>query len=191
LDVSAAIDFHPVACYLSGRETICCSLWVNLDGGIMQLNKLREYLDQNGAKYTVTTHSPAYTAQEIAKAADVTGKMMAKVVMIKVDAKLTMLVLPAHEKVDFDALRVATGARDVALAREEEFSQYFKDCETGAMPPFGNLYGIDVFVSEDLHDRGEIVFNGCSFRELVRMRYDDFVRLVRPKVLGKKVTTLH
>jgi Ala-tRNA(Pro) deacylase len=149
----------------------------------MPANKLKEYLNSQQIKYVTISHSPAYTAQEVAASAHVRGKELAKTVMITIDGRMAMAVLPASRKVGFDLLCKATDAENVQLAGERAFSDMFPGCEVGAMPPFGNLYGMDVYVSKLLADDAEIVFNAGSHTELIRMAYDDFVRLVNPKVV--------
>ena len=149
----------------------------------MTLDKLKEYLDNHGVKYVVISHSLGYTAQEIAHTAHVPADQLAKTVIVKIDGKLCMAVLPASHKVDLHLLRDVTGAHKVELAAEEEFSGIFHGCELGAMPPFGNIYGMDVFVSGLLVEQEEIAFNACSHRELVKMAYRDFAKLVEPKVI--------
>ena len=144
--------------------------------------KLKEFLDSNHVKYVAITHSTAYTAQEIAALAHVRGKELAKTVMVKLDGKMAMAVLPALHKVDFSLLKTATGAKTVELSGEAEFKSLFPDCEAGAMPPFGNLYGMAVFVDESLAEDEEIAFNAGSHSELIRLFYKDFERLVKPAV---------
>jgi len=146
------------------------------------MRKLREFLDSHAVRYFVLSHSPAYTAQEIAAAAHVPGKELAKTVMVSIEGILAMVVLPASRQLDFERLRELTGTRDVELAGEKEFAGLFPDCEIGAMPPFGNLYGMDVYVAEELEDDEEIAFNAGSHNELVRLSYSDYKRLVHPKV---------
>ncbi len=148
----------------------------------MPLAKLREFLDGHGVKYVVISHSPAYTAQGIAASAHIPGKELAKTVMVKVDGKMAMAVLPASFKVDFELLKEVTAAETVTLASEQEFQDMFPGCEVGAMPPFGNLYDMDVYVAASLTDDEEIAFNAGSHTELVRMAYADFERLVEPRV---------
>ncbi len=148
----------------------------------MPIRKLREFLDSHGVKYFVVSHSRAYTALEIAAVSHVPGKELAKTVMVIIDGKMAMVVLPASRQLDFDLLRQATGARDVELASEREFADLFPDCEIGAMPPFGNLYGMDVYVSEELEDDEEISFNAGALTELMRLPYNQFKRLVHPRV---------
>jgi len=148
----------------------------------MPIRKLREFLDSHAVRYFVVSHSPAYTAQEIAAAAHVPGKELAKSVIVTIDDSMAMVVLPASRQLDFELLREATGTRRVELASEKEFAGLFPECEIGAMPPFGNLYGMPVYVSEELEDDDEIAFNAGAHTELLRLSYDDFKRLVRPTV---------
>jgi Ala-tRNA(Pro) deacylase len=148
----------------------------------MPLTRLKEFLDANGVKYVTIRHSVAYTAQEVAASAHVRGKEMAKTVMVKVDGRLAMAVVPAAQKVDVGKLRDATGAKVVAIAAEQDFGGAFAECELGAMPPFGNLYGMDVYADAQLAQDDEIAFNACSHTELMRLPYRDFERLVKPKV---------
>jgi len=146
------------------------------------LRKLQEYLDEHRIKYQVLTHSTAYTAQEVAQAQHIPGKMMAKVVMVKKEnGTPVMLVLPASYKVDFTRLREVLGTR-AELEQEREFRDLFPGCETGAEPPFGNLFNLDTVVDTTLTKDEEIVFNAGSHWQTVRMGYDDFARLVRPRV---------
>ncbi|MFB3917639.1 MAG: aminoacyl-tRNA deacylase [Terriglobales bacterium] len=148
----------------------------------MPVTKLREFLDSNNVKYTTTFHSTAYTAQEIASRAHIAGRQMAKTVIVKLDGELAMAVLPASHQVDTYALKKLTQAEKVTLATEFEFKTRFPDCETGAMPPFGNLYGMRVFVEEDLAKDVDIAFNAGSHTELMMLAYKDFERLVNPIV---------
>jgi Ala-tRNA(Pro) deacylase len=149
----------------------------------MPVRKLREFLDNNKVKYVAVSHSPAFTAQEIAASAHVSGRELAKTVMVKVDGKMAMAALPASCHVNFELLAKAIGAKKVKLADEREFENMFGDCEVGAMPPFGNLYDLDVYVSDDLAEDDEIAFNAGSHTELIRMKYADFERLAKPTVL--------
>ena len=154
----------------------------------MVLQRLREYLDQEQVKYVIITHSPATTAQEIAAAAHISGKEMAKSVMMKVDGEMVMVVLPASTKVDLGRLLDATGADGVELAQEREFEHLFPGCELGAMPPFGNLFGLRTFVADELTEDEEIAFNAGSTTELIRMAYQDYARLVQPRSLPFRIT---
>jgi Ala-tRNA(Pro) deacylase len=149
----------------------------------MPIQTLKEYLDDHQVKYVVITHSPAFTMQEIAAATHIPGKELAKTVVVEIDGKLAMAVLPGSQKVDLEMLREAAGAKQVRLASEREFRDRFPDCELGAMPPFGNLYGMDVYVADTLTEDEEIAFNAGSHTQLVRMSYQDFERLVQPQVM--------
>ncbi len=150
----------------------------------MPLNKLEKFLDNNSIKYVAISHSAAYTAQEVAASAHIPGKQLAKTVMVKLNGEMAMAVLPASHKVDFDLLKEAIGASKVELASEEEFKDKFPECEVGAMPPFGNLFGIEVFVTESLAEDEEIAFNSGSHTELIRMSYKDFEALVKPRIVN-------
>jgi Ala-tRNA(Pro) deacylase len=149
----------------------------------MPLRKLKNFLDSENTKYVTISHSTAYTANEVAASAHIPGKELAKTVMVKIDGKMTMTVLPASYKVDFGLLQEATGASKAELASEQEFQDMFPGCEIGAMPPFGNLYGMEVFVDESLCEDEEIAFNAGSHTELIRLSYKDFEKLVKPKVV--------
>jgi Ala-tRNA(Pro) deacylase len=149
----------------------------------MPLNQLRAFLDQHHVQYLVISHSKAFTAQGIAALAHISGKELAKTVILKLDGSLAMAVLPASYQVDLAAIKKATGVRLAELASEDEFAQHFPDCETGAMPPFGNLYGIPVYVDETLAADDEIAFNAGSHYELIRLAFRDFEELVKPLVM--------
>jgi Ala-tRNA(Pro) deacylase len=148
----------------------------------MPMTRLKHCLDEQKVKYVTITHSLAFTAQEIAKSAHIQGQELAKTVMIIIDGKMAMTILPASEKVNLGLLKQAAEASKVRLAREDEFRDRFPGCEPGAMPPFGNLYGMEVFASETLAADEEIAFNAGSHTELVKIAYKDFARLVQPKV---------
>jgi Ala-tRNA(Pro) deacylase len=147
----------------------------------MPSKKLKAFLDENKIKYISIQHSSAYTAQEIAAIAHIPGKDLAKTVIIKIDGKIAMAVLPASYKVSFEHLKETLGAKEVRLAYEQEFMDKFPDCEVGAMPPFGNIYGIDVYVADSLAEDEEIAFNACNHTELIKMKFGDFEKLVKPK----------
>jgi len=149
----------------------------------MPVKKLKDFLDDRGIKYVAISHSPAYTAQEIAASAHVPGQELAKTVMVKIDGELALAVLPASFRVDFELLQSTLGAEKIELASEHEFRGKFPGCELGAMPPFGNLYGMNTFVADRLAEDDEIAFNAGSHTELIRLRYEDFHRLVQPTTL--------
>jgi len=148
----------------------------------MTLSKLRKFLDSHHIKYLVISHSLAYTAQGVAALAHVSGKELAKTVIVKIDGILAMVVVPAAFHVEMDRLKILTGAQTVELATEAEFKDAFPDCETGAMPPFGNLYDMSVYADMKLAENEEITFTAGTHRELVRMHWDDMLRLVNPTI---------
>ena len=127
-------------------------------------------------------HSSAYTAQEVAASAHIPGRILAKTVMVIIDGAMAMAVLPSSHRVLLDDLRDLIDTDDIRLAHEDEFKTLFPDCEPGAMPPFGNLYDMSVYVSPDLAEEDEIAFNAGSHTEIIKMTYYDFERLVRPHV---------
>ncbi len=150
----------------------------------MPVRKMKEFLDREQVKYVTISHSPAFTAQEVAQSAHIKGKDLAKVVIVELDGKMAMAVLPANRKIVLQDLREVTGSDEVKFASEDEFKARFADCETGAMPPFGNLYGMDVYLAEALTQNEEIAFNAGSHTEVVKLSLRDFERLVQPKVVS-------
>lgn len=153
----------------------------------MALQDVQEYLDNHEVKYVVVRHSRAFTAQEVAASAHIKGKDMAKTVILKVDGNLKMLVLPSTHQVDFDQFKDATGAKRVSLAQESEFEDRFPDCELGAMPPFGNLYDMETYVSESLTEDEEIAFNAGTHKDCVKLRFSDYRELVQPEIIPASV----
>ncbi len=149
----------------------------------MRHKNLQKLLDKNNIKYQIITHAPAYTAQEIAARAHISGRDLAKTIIVKIDNKLAMLVGPSNKLFDFAALKKLTNAESIELASEYEFQEIFDDCEVGAQPPFGNLYDMDVYVDDSLLEDDNIAFNAGNHSELVQMRYEDWTNLVKPKVL--------
>lgn len=148
----------------------------------MPVTKLKEFLDGERVTYDTIPHSTAFTSQEAAAAAHIRGREVAKTVMVKVDGTMAMAVLPAPEHVSLQRLKQITGARSVELASEEEFRDLFPSCEPGAMPPFGNLWDMPVFVDQRLREDERIAFAAGTHHELVRLGYSDFERLVSPVV---------
>jgi len=149
----------------------------------MAIARLTEYLDTHRIPYVLITHSPAYTAQGIAALAHIPGKELAKTVIVKLNGDLAMAVLPANFHVDLVSLKTGAHVRTASLASEEDFRDRFSECETGAMPPFGNLYGLAVFADDSLEKDIAIAFNAGTHRELIRMAWADFKRLVAPVML--------
>jgi Ala-tRNA(Pro) deacylase len=153
------------------------------------IGKLKKLLEEEKIPFEVMTHAEVYTAQETAADLHVPGSQLAKVVMVKANGDLIMLVLPAEYNIDFGKLKTILDVKKVALAREEDFSDLFPDCDTGAMPPFGNLYGIPVLIDDHMPTQKNITFNACTHHEAVRISYSDYERVVKPQVgtFGKHV----
>ncbi len=148
----------------------------------MPVDKLKKFLDDQHVKYVTIKHSRSYTAQEVADSAHIAGREMAKTVMVKLGDRMAMAVLPAPDMVSIERLRAVTGVKDIEIATENEFSGSFPNCEVGAMPPFGNLWGMAVYVDERLREDERIAFNAGTHTELVQLAYSDFERLVQPTV---------
>jgi Ala-tRNA(Pro) deacylase len=146
------------------------------------LKKLKEYLEKNQISFEVGYHARVYTAQEVAASQHVPGKEMAKVVMVEADGKMIMLALPASYMVDMKKLKDVLQCKNARMIKEEKFEELFPDCEIGAMPPFGNLYNLEVWVDQILTQDEFIVFRAGSHVETLRIKYDDYARLVNPKV---------
>jgi Ala-tRNA(Pro) deacylase len=149
---------------------------------MLSLNKLKEFLDNSLVPYEVLTHPLAFTAQQLAAVQHVKGKQLAKVVVARSGSEFIMIVLPAPYHVGLQRARAVTGRQDLEIAHESEFASLFAGCEPGAMPPFGNLYNVPVWVDESLAQDEEIVFNACTHTEAIKMKYSDFARLVHPTV---------
>ena len=145
--------------------------------------RLHNLLDARNAHYSTLTHDRTITAEQTAHAAHVGADRFAKSVMLKVDGKLAMMVMPAAYRINLTRLSSALGGETVELAEESEFRDAFPDCEVGAMPPFGHLYGMPVYVDSRLSGPGEIVFNAGSHTDAVRMPYAEFEELAEPEVL--------
>jgi len=149
----------------------------------MPVEKLRDFLDDKHIKYVSIIHSQAYSAQETAKSAHIPGHEMAKTVILNADGEMIMVILPASEILDFELVAGAIQADSVHLASEQDFKGLFPSCEIGAMPPFGNLYNMPVYIEESLRDNKDIAFNAGSHTELIKLSYQDYDRLVQPKYL--------
>lgn len=146
--------------------------------------KLVKYFHENGVEYTAVTHPTVYTAQEVAAVEKVPGRQFAKVTMVVADGKVVMLVLPASHRIDFSKLKAALPAKEARLAQETQFADLFPDCDTGAMPPFGPLYNVPMYVDTALTTDPEIVFNAGTHRETLRIKYADFARMMQPTVIN-------
>jgi len=149
----------------------------------MPIQRLKAFLDENNVKFTVIQHSRAFTAQEIAELTHIPGRELAKTVMVMIAGNVGMAVIPASDRVDFECLSEVAGV-SVDLADEGDFVQLFPSCDVGAMPPFGNLYDMAVYVSEALADDEYVAFSAGSHAEVMRLKYKDFERLVNP-ILGR------
>lgn len=147
---------------------------------------LERFLKERKVPYAATTHPEAFTAQQSAQAAHVPGRAFAKSVLVNVDGKICMAVVPATERVDLGRLQKCLEARKVRLASEAEFSPLFPDCDLGAMPIFGSLYGIPVLLSDELAGNEEIAFTAGTHKDIVRMKVGDFLAAENPKVCGRE-----
>lgn len=146
------------------------------------LKRLKDYLDENQIKYVKISHSPAFTAQEIAASSHISGNELAKTVIVKVNDGFAMAVLPTTRKIDFESLKKVMNNKNIRLANEDEFKDIFPDCEVGAMPPFGNLYRLPVYVAKALAEHKEIAFNAGTHTDVIKISYSDFEKLVKPIV---------
>jgi Ala-tRNA(Pro) deacylase len=144
--------------------------------------KIQKFLDDNKAKYEILSHERAMTAQEVAHSVHITGKEVAKCVMVLADGQMLMAVIPAPQQLSLEKFKAHTNAKDVRLAREDEFRHLFPECELGAMPPFGAVYGLPVYMDKSLERYPEIVFNACTHTEAMKMSLPDFKALVKPTV---------
>ncbi|MFW6324195.1 MAG: aminoacyl-tRNA deacylase [Desulfovibrionales bacterium] len=144
------------------------------------IEKLARYLEENNVTYTIIYHSTRFTTQEIAAGAAIPGLYIVKSVMIRMDGELAMVVLPASSMARYELLKPPLGADHIEPAKRRDFMDLFPECEIGAIPPFGNLAGIRVYADVDLARHREIAFSGGDFSELVRIRFDDYERLVDP-----------
>jgi len=148
----------------------------------MIAKKLKDFLDSYGVRYVSVQHSPAFSAQEVAALVHVPGREMAKTVIVNVKGDLAMAVLPANYHIDFHRLMDALRTSDMYLATEEEFQNRFPDCELGAMPPFGNLYGMKTYVATSLSEDEHITFEAGSHSEVITLSWEDYARLVAPTI---------
>lgn len=146
----------------------------------MPVSRLKEYLDRYKVKYFITYHSPAYTAMEVAAAAHIPGRKLAKSVMVRLDGELAMVVIPAPQRLNFRKLAQKTACKDATLASEVDFQFAFPGCEMGAMPPFGNLWHVPVYVGSSLVQDDFISFNAGSHTEVMTLSFKDFMGLVEP-----------
>lgn len=144
--------------------------------------RLEAYLREQGVPFQIQHHPIAFTAQEVAASEHVPGRMVVKVVMVVADSKPVMLALRATDRVELRTLAAVLGVTEVRLAEEREFGALFPDCELGAMLPFGNLYGVPVYVDSALAEDETIVFQAGTHTDTMSLKYADFARLVQPAV---------
>ena len=144
--------------------------------------RLEAFLQSSRVKYTAAKHPVVYTAQEIAAAQHVPGRQLAKSVLVKTDRGLFLAVLPAIHLIDLKKLKALLAAKTLSIAKEADIKAQFPDVEVGAMSPFGNLYNVAVVADRGLSEVGDIVFNAGSHTETIKMRAQDFLELVKPKV---------
>ena len=147
---------------------------------VQMSEKLRTYLDDHEIRYVTVGHSPAFTAQELAAKVHVPGRALVKSVMVRADGRHYLVALSANQRLDLDKLRDFLDAREIHLESEDEFRRLFEDCELGAMPPLGNLYGLPVVADRELWDDDLIAFNAGTHRYVIQMDFADFQRLARP-----------
>lgn len=150
----------------------------------MTTQRLEQYLRAHDVPFDTVPHEHSITALDTARRAHLAGRDMAKTVVVKVDGRLAMAVVPANEWLSLEQLRQACGAKSVSLANESEFRDRFPECEVGAMPPFGNLYGMDVYAANTLSRDHRIAFNAGSHEELVQIGWNDYERLVHPRIMS-------
>ncbi len=146
--------------------------------------KLKDLLDKNKVKYKTTAHTRVITAQEVAQAEHIPGREMAKTVVIKNGKEYYLFVLPAPKQVDFSQLRKIFNSHDITLASEAEFKAMFPDCELGAMPPFGVMYGLKTYADESLHKEKEIVFNAGTHTDTILMPREAYDKIVKPEYIN-------
>jgi Ala-tRNA(Pro) deacylase len=153
--------------------------------------RLRSFLDSHRAEFTLTTHPMAFTAREVAHAEHLPPREVAKTVVIFADGRYYMMVVPASRLVDLHEVRMALGFSQVRLATEDELGKLFSDCELGAMPPLGPLYGIPVYLDGVLAAQDHMAFNGGTHRDEIHMSTAEFRRLTDPRIvsLGREPAT--
>lgn len=142
---------------------------------------LKKFLDDQNIKYETVKHLPAYTSQEIAAITHIPGSDLLKPVMLKIDGKLAMMVEPANQRVSLSAVKKQLKAKEVELASELEFEEQFKGCEVGAMPPLGELFDVDVYLSKRLKEDEWVAFNAGNHEELIKMSAKTYFKLAKPK----------
>ena len=146
--------------------------------------RLRSFLESRHAEFTHTTHPKAFTAREVAQAEHLPPREVAKTVVVRGDGAYHMIVIPASRLVDLHEVRTALGLSQVRLATEDELGKIFPDCELGAMPPLGPLYGVAVYLDGLLAGQPTLAFNGGTHRDEIHMTTAEFRRLVDPRIVS-------
>ncbi len=149
-----------------------------------KITDLLRYLQSNKVEFQVLEHDPAFSAHDVAAVSHVPESEMAKAVLIKIDDHFWMAVLRADQRINPQMIRRVFGAKNVQLAHEKDLGMLFPDCQIGAMPPFGNLYGLPVLIEERLADDEDILFSACTHTKSIRMKFKDFRHLAKPVVAG-------
>lgn len=149
----------------------------------MAEKRLLRYLEEHGVPYELIKHAPTYTTQETAASAHISAKIMAKPVLVKMDGELAMIVEPGHTNLDLEWIKNQLNADNVEMATEDDFKDWFPGCEVGAMPPFGNLYDINVYFIDKIPHDGDIAFEAGTHSELIKIPFQDYLRLVKPEIL--------
>ncbi len=150
---------------------------------VMPMSRLEAFLKQNKAEFKTITHARAYTAPEVAESAHIQGQRLAKAVMLNIDGMLVMMVLPSNFNLSLVRMRDALAAQSIELASESEFAEHFENCELGALPPFGSLYGVPVYAAAEFDEQEEIAFSAGSHTQLLLMRWEEYLRLEKPEIL--------
>lgn len=145
--------------------------------------RIIEFLDKAGVHYELSEHRPTFTAQGMAQATHESGRFVAKPVILKVDDKPVMCVLPACYNINMQALKAQLGANSVELANEDELANLFQDSDIGAEPPFGNLYNLPTYVDKAMQHSEHILFQAGSHEKAIKMNTSDYLRLVKPNII--------
>jgi Ala-tRNA(Pro) deacylase len=144
--------------------------------------RVREYLDSKHVPHEWLHHAQAFAAQQVAHSMHVSGKHLAKTVVFSADGRLVMGVIPASRRLNLQELRALLEVKHLEMLSEDDLAKAFPDCELGAIPPLGNLYGMEVWVDRTLRESEDIVFCTGTHADCVRMKYSDFAGLVTPRV---------
>lgn len=149
----------------------------------MPSKRLKYFLDSNDVNYQLMNHSIAFSALELSEVTHIPEDYLAKTIIVKTPTHLLMCVVRANDNLDMNLLKKLLNQNDITLATEQEFSREFPDCEVGAMPPFGNLYDMGVYVSDALEKNKDIYFNAGNHSEMIKLSFSDYEHLVHPKVV--------